>query len=112
MTWDTESISEGYRQQADMAQHRLDEVKRRHRDSPAYGHELDEALARFYFFNYMHGRVWLESREALLTKLREMRERSILPGEVQDPERFLRRYRSEIEHQIQRFEGPSSAQKP
>jgi hypothetical protein len=76
MAWDMKSISDGFMHAAEMHEARVEEVRLKALGSIGYQYDHDEHLAEFAVYNHLHGRTFLESREELLAKLREMRRNS------------------------------------
>ncbi|MEQ9230512.1 MAG: hypothetical protein RIF46_07490, partial [Cyclobacteriaceae bacterium] len=58
--------------QANEAERYCNEVKSKIDRTPTYKQIFDEHLAKFYVFNYLHGRTFLETRELLLKELNIM----------------------------------------
>jgi hypothetical protein len=99
--WDSEELSVRYRHQAEDAERYLAEVRGKLKRSRSYEHVFDEHMARFYVFNYLHGRTFLETRKALLQELEAMKRGELrAESEVFDRERFERYYRTYIEQVI------------
>jgi hypothetical protein len=60
--WNSEELSAQYRHQAEDAERYLAEVRGKLKRSRSYEHVFDEHMARFYVYNYLHGRTFLESK--------------------------------------------------
>jgi hypothetical protein len=60
--WNPEDLSVRYRHQAEDAERYLAEVRRKVKGNRSYEHVFDQQVARFYVFNHLHGRTFLESR--------------------------------------------------
>jgi hypothetical protein len=73
LAWDVKGISDAFLHAAEMHEARVQEVKLKALKSSGYQYDHDEHLAEFAVYNRLHGRTFLESREALLAELREMR---------------------------------------
>jgi hypothetical protein len=102
--WDAESISNGFLFQAEDAERYLSEVRWKVRSNPSYQCVLDEHLARFYVFNYLHGRTFLSSRQALLKELKRLAAVPIdAPTEAYSPERFEHFRQQYLAQLISRF---------
>jgi hypothetical protein len=63
--WNSEELLARYWRQAEDAERYLAEVREKVKRSRSYEHVFDEHMARFYVYNYLHGRAFLETREAL-----------------------------------------------
>jgi hypothetical protein len=99
--WNSKELSERYLRQAEDAERYLAEVRGKLKHSRSYEHVFDEHMARFYVFNYLHGRTFLETREALLQELEVMKRGELrVDPEVFDRERFERYYRTYVEQVI------------
>jgi hypothetical protein len=97
--WNSKELSERYLRQAEDAHRYLAEVRGKLKRSRSYEHVFDEHMARFYVFNYLHGRT--ETREALLQELEAMKRGELrADAEVFDRERFERYYRTYVEQVI------------
>jgi hypothetical protein len=102
--WNSEELSARYLHQAEDAERYLAEVRGKLKRNRSYEHVFDEHMARFYVYNYLHGRTFLQTREELLRELEAMK-RGKLPAdpEVFDRERFERHYRTYVEGEIRRI---------
>ena len=102
--WNPAFISNGFLFQAEDADRYLSQVGRKVRISPSYRFIFDEHLARFYVFNYLHGRHFLSSREALLKELKRLSAAPFpAPAEAYDPERFEHFRKQYLAQLISRF---------
>lgn len=99
--WNPQELSARYLHQAQDAERYLREVRGKLKRNPSYEHVFDEHMARFYVYNHLHERTFLDTREALLKELEAMR-RGELPRdpEVFDRERFERNYRMYVERVV------------
>jgi len=70
MDWDEKALSSEFLTQAQDAERYLGEVRRKVKRNRSYERVFDEHLARFYVFNYIHGRTFLSTRQALLRELK------------------------------------------
>lgn len=64
--WNAESISGRLQRIANEANKYLHEVQGKAESRITYQHVHDEYLAKYYVYNYLHGRTFLASRGALL----------------------------------------------
>jgi hypothetical protein len=108
--WNSEELSARYWHQAEDAQRYLAEVRGKLKGSRSYEHVFDEHMARFYVYNYLHGRTFLETREALLHELEGMTRGEVrVDPEVFDRERFERYYRIYVEQVIKQISNATQA---
>jgi len=99
--WNLEELSARYLHQAEDAERYLAEVRGKLKRNRSYEHVFDEHIARFYVYNYLHGRTFLQTREELLRELEAMKYGAPPVGpEVFDRERFERHYRMYLEGEI------------
>jgi hypothetical protein len=104
--WNSNELSKRFLHQAQEAERYLGEVRGKLKQSRAYEHVFDEHMARFYVFNYLHGRTFLETPGQLVAELGSMN-RGEIPHdrEVFDKARFERHYRAYIEQVMQEISG-------
>jgi hypothetical protein len=108
--WNSEELSAQYRHQAEDAERYLAEARGKWKRSRSYEHVFDEHMARFYVYNYLHGRTFLETREALLNELDGMNRGEVrVDPEVFDRERFERYYRIYVEQVIKQISETTQA---
>jgi hypothetical protein len=101
MGWDPEAVSQRFLRAAATAEDYLREVRSKIASQPTYGTTHDQTLAEYYVYNHLHGRTWLDTRETLLTRLRDMiHERLQMVSEAQDIEAFHRFRRRLLEHLV------------
>ena len=102
--WNSEELSARYLHQAENAERYLAEVRGKLKRDRSYEHVFDEHMARFYVYNYLHGRTFLQTREGLLRELLAMK-RGTLPAdpEVFDRKRFEGHYRTYVEGEIRKI---------
>lgn len=108
-TWDPEALTRRFLHQAEDAERYLAEVRGKVKSNPSYQHVYDEHMARFYVFNYLHGRTFLESRNSLLQELQSILTAQVPSPDVYDKERFETYRRRYIEQLIEEFSKGSAA---
>ena len=86
--WNKEQISQSFRRQAEEAERYCGEVRSKIKHRPSYKDIFDEHMAKFYVYNRLHGRTFLDSREELLSELRTMLTMDFSSAECFDAERF------------------------
>jgi hypothetical protein len=87
--WDMNAVSQGFFNIAQEADRYLREVRLKLKWNKSYEPIFDEHLAKFYVYNYFHGRTFLVSRHALVEELRNLKN-TPFPGtsEALDAKRF------------------------
>lgn len=102
--WNSQELSARYLHQAEDAERYLAEVRGKLKRNRSYEHVFDEHMARFYVYNYLHGRTFIQTREELLRELEAMK-RGPLPTdrEVFDRERFEGHYRAYVDGEIRKI---------
>jgi len=109
-TWDPDALTKRFLHQAEDAERYLNEVRSKIKRSSSYEHVYDEHMARFYVFNYLHGKIFLENRESLLRELKSLASTNIRPGpDVYDKDRFENYRRRYLEQLIEEFSTGSAA---
>jgi hypothetical protein len=104
--WDSESLSRRFLSAALAAESYLNEIRPRIREQPNYAHLYDSHLAEFWLTNYLHGKVFLDSRSSLIAELRGLLERPIdAPEEAMDKQRFITSWRNCIQRLLTEFSG-------
>lgn len=98
--WDIEQISSSFLHQAEEAERYCKEVKAKIKFTSSYEHVFDEHKAKFFVYNYLHGRTFLSSRKKLLSELRRMLTYEIKPSEYFDIDRFESYRKTYINHEI------------
>lgn len=107
-TWNSDAVSQQFLVQAEDAERYLQEVRVKVKSNSSYQHVHDEHLARFYVFNYLHGRTFLASRDALLKELQSMAAHAIpAPREAYEGERFGRYRQQYVNLLISQFSSES-----
>ena len=72
MQWNQNELSQQFLCTAQSAEMYLTEITPKARSNSTYRHLYDEYLAKFFVFNYLHGRTFLASREQLVAELGRM----------------------------------------
>jgi hypothetical protein len=95
MQWNQNELSQQFLCVAQNAEIYLAEISPKAKGNSAYRNLFDDHLAKFFVFNYLHGRTFLTSREQLVTELHRMLDFSY-PGsgafDAAEFERFRRVY--------------------
>lgn len=87
--WDAEAMSKLFISEAENAERQLRQAAAKAKMNRSFEHVHDQHLARYYVYNYLHGRSFLFSRETLLDELRVLaKTRFTTPHEVYDAQRF------------------------
>lgn len=109
-TYDPTSASKSFAAAAEEAERYLREVRCKLKTNRSYEHVHDDHLAKFYVFNYLHGRPFLASREAFLSELTRLKSSAFPPpSEVFAPERFERHRQAYLGDLIRRYGGEEHA---
>ena len=88
--WDWKILSDKYLYIAQDTERYLNEVREKLKTNDNYKIIFDENLAKYYVYNYLHGRTFLQSREEFVNELNNLLERQFdAPPEAFDKERFL-----------------------
>ncbi|WP_439504216.1 hypothetical protein [Methylophaga sp.] len=103
--WDRDRISEFYLRQAQEAERYCNEVRGKIKRTFSYEAVFDEHMAKFYVYNYLHGRTFLESRESLLEELNEMLSQKVAAADCFDQERFDLWRNNYINYEIKKHES-------
>lgn len=72
MQWNQNELSQQFLSAAQNAEMYLAEITPKAKDNSAYRHLYDEHLAKFFVFNYLHGRTFLSSPKELVIELQRM----------------------------------------
>ncbi|ERJ19973.1 hypothetical protein SSPSH_000837 [Salinisphaera shabanensis E1L3A] len=109
--YDKESISRGFLRRAEDAERYLREVRAKLKDNPSYKHVHDDHLAKFYVYNYLHGRTFLESESMLVAELGRLQALDFpAPREAFSSERFELYRQAYLNEVLTSFEnGPSES---
>jgi len=103
--WNAEQISNCFLRQAEEAERYCKEVKSKIKTTTSYERIYDEHMAKFYVYNYLHGRSFLVNINQLITELETMLEYDVKPSEYYDLERFEEYRQLYINHEITRFKN-------
>ncbi len=102
--WNVETLSSRFLREANSAEGYLRELRFKIETNKSYERVYDEHLARFYVFNYLHGRTFLYSREALLKELKDFsRDTQETPSDAYDPACFKKHRKLCISKLIEEF---------
>ena len=88
MEYDKSEASRYFLKVAENAERDLKELGQKCERNRVYERDFDDRLATFYVYNYLHGRTFLDTREQLVTALRELALETSTPSEAKDPETF------------------------
>jgi|ERR1019366_446875 hypothetical protein len=101
--WNPKSINETFVQRRKEARLRQKECEAKAKSRTAYQRFADEAAARTSVYDYLDGRSFLESREALLCALRELATMEPPRLEIFDRVSFVQARRSTIDELLREF---------
>ena len=101
--WDANSLSESYERIADEAWRYCEEVKGKLSRTSSYEGVYDEHMAKYYVYNYLHGKTFLHSKEALVKELSTMLSHTQKPMKCFDPSVFEKNRIYYIKYEIARF---------
>jgi len=102
--WDMNALSNRFLSQVEDTERYLEEVKFKVKSNKSYEHIYDEHLAKFYVYNYLHGRTFLVSCENLLKELKSMAINPLrAPNDAYDAQRFENYYHRYINNLIEEF---------
>jgi hypothetical protein len=104
--WDPKAVSEMFLRYSEEADLRLKELSAKVPNNSFYESQHDEATAKFYVCNHLHGRDFLRTRGSLIAALNDMRGINVA-ADVYDMERFRRCYRAFVEHFVKQLEQKS-----
>ena len=102
--WNQNQISKDFLHQAEDAERYLSEIRMKVKSNPAYEDLIDDHLARFYVYNYLHGRSFLSSKKGLLSALQKMLRFEVKPRDCYDLEKFESSRKQYINHEITNLE--------
>ena len=104
--WDWRELSAEFLSRAEDSERYLNEIRPKLRLNKSYERVNDETLAKFYVYNYLHGRDFLHTRETLLSALHSLLSVDVpKPKEAFELDRFLEFRRIFIQALIDRFEA-------
>jgi len=104
-SWDPNGLTKSFIIAAESAERYMKECKWKVKRSEGYKALHDEHLAKFYVFNYLHGRTFLETREMLLAELRSfLHAQTTAPIEAFDAQCVLTWRERHIQSLITEFE--------
>ena len=104
--WNPESLSSQFLSVAESAERYMLECKMKAATSEAHKALHDEHLAKFYVFNYLHGRTFLATRDAFLSELRSfLHAQPTAPHEAFNGDHFLAWRQRFITNIIREMEG-------
>lgn len=103
MQWNQNELSQQFLSAAQNAEMYLAEITPKAKDSSAYRYLYDEHLAKFFVFNYLHGRTFLSSRKELVTELHRMLDFSYQGSGAYDTAKFERFRRMYIQQLIAEY---------
>jgi hypothetical protein len=103
-SWDPPTLSKRFEFAASSAETYFREIRPKMVKQPTYQHVYDEKVAEFCVFNRLHGRTFLDTRDALLAELRSMRAHPPRDATVNEQSRFERFYGQAIDRLISEFE--------
>ena len=102
--WDKGALSKQFLFQAEDAERYLRQVRIKVKSNKSYECVHDEHLARFYVYNYLHGRTFLISRKELLDELRSLANTPLrTPHDAYDAQRFESYRQSYIAELMRQF---------
>lgn len=88
--WNPESLSKRFETTALSAERYMEECKWKVSRTDSYKALHDEHLAKFYVYNYIHGRTFLDSPKSFLAEMNSfLMYTETSPGEAFDAECFL-----------------------
>ena len=102
--WDIDSLNQSFFNVARNAEIYLEEVKNKTKINKSYESVYDDHLAKFYVYNYLHGKTFLVSRQALVDELTNLASLTLkAPHDAYDPIRFESCRQNYIRALIERF---------
>ena len=88
--WNWQEVSDRYLRIAEEAERYMEEVRQKMGDSLTYQMIFDEHLAKFYVYNNLHGKLFLETKELLIEEVTNLlKTDSPIPRDAYDAQRFL-----------------------
>jgi len=102
LAWDSKALNDSFLAKAESCERRLEEARWKAKTTPAYEREHDMALAQFFVYNSMHGKMFLETREKFLCELQRLSKTSApFSGQAFDEARFAKFYADVIRQLIE-----------
>jgi hypothetical protein len=92
-----DSISNGFRIAAEASENYLEEIIPKISSQPSYKILVDEHLAIFHVYNYLHGKTFLESRDKLIIELLRMKENPTISDEAINKQDYINFYKRTID---------------
>ncbi|SPF52621.1 conserved hypothetical protein [Candidatus Sulfopaludibacter sp. SbA4] len=102
--WNANSVNESFVYRGREAHLRLKECLAKAKNRSVYEFFADEAAAKASVYDYLEGRSFLHSREALLSALRELATIPPPRGEAFDHERYVQARLSIIDGLLKEFD--------
>ena len=103
------AVSEHFLWVAEAAHRYVQEVRGKLKSNSSYEHVHDDHLAKFYVYNYLHGKMFLVSLASLLAELSRLQASThSAPREALDASRFEQYRQSHIADLIERYENLGS----
>ena len=102
--WNLNSVNEGFVLRGREAHLRLTECLAKAKNTSVYEVFADEAAAKASIYDYLDGRSFLHSREALLSALRELATMPPPRAEAFDHERYVQERLSIIDGLLREFD--------
>lgn len=103
MEWDIEMICDRFQHEAENTNRYLNEVQTKAKSNFSYQQIYDEYLAKYYLYNYLHGRTFLGSQESLLLELDKLVDNPPKDVGAYDSGRFEDYYQQYIGGLIEEF---------
>ena len=105
-SWNSQLVSEQFQNQALQAEQYLREVRVKVKSNKSYESIYDEQLARFYVFDYLHVRAFIDSRVNLVAGLNNLlaNENTSWADDSYDKQRFEQFRAAFVKSLIQQFE--------
>src|ERR1700726_559789 len=110
-TWDRARLHSEFLSKANNAHDYLDEVRGKIKRNRSYEGIHDMTLAEFYVYNTLHGKLFLEDRNALLGALTDLLATDPPRDQVFDQERYSHHFAAILRGLISRFQAyPTTSQ--
>ena len=102
--WDVDEISGYFLKTAEQTERCLWEARRRVELLEKYKDIFDKHLAKFYLYNYLWGRTFLESKDMLIEELMSLLKEPISPAsEAYDKRLFMDLWKRNIEDLLKKI---------